>query len=121
MPREVRIGSRRVGDGYPTYTVAEIGINHNGDLDMAKRLMAAAAHAGADAVKFQKRTPELCVPPGQRELMRDTPWGYVTYLEYRKRVEFGKTEYEAIDRFCRDLGITWFASVWDEPDRKSVV
>jgi N-acetylneuraminate synthase len=115
MPREVRIGSRLVGDGYPTYTVAEIGINHNGDLDMAKRLMAAAAHAGADAVKFQKRTPELCVPPGQRDQMRDTPWGYIPYMDYRNRVEFGMSEYEAIDRHSREIEISWFASVWDEP------
>lgn len=115
MPREIQVGSRLVGDGHPTYTVAEIGINHNGDLEVAKRLMAAAAHAGVDAVKFQKRTPELCVPPDQRDQMRDTPWGYISYLDYRRRVEFGKSEYEAIDRYSRELGITWFASVWDEP------
>ncbi len=115
MPREIRIGSRLVGDGHPTYTVAEIGINHNGDLEIAKRLMAAAAHAGVDAVKFQKRTPELCVPMDQRDQMRDTPWGYISYLDYRYRVEFGRPEYEAIDRYSRELHIAWFASVWDEP------
>ncbi len=85
MSREIKIGNRLVGDGHPTYIVAEIGINHNGDLEIAKRLIDAAVHAGVDAVKFQKRTPELCVPPEQRDLMRDTPWGYITYLEYRKR------------------------------------
>lgn len=115
MPREVRIGDRLVGDGHLTYTVAEIGINHNGDLETARTLMAAAAHAGVDAVKFQKRTPELCVPVGQRELMRDTPWGYITYMDYRHRVEFGDREYEAIAAYSHDLGLTWFASVWDEP------
>jgi N-acetylneuraminate synthase len=78
-------------------------------------LVDAAVHAGVDAVKFQKRTPELCVPPDQRDQMRDTPWGYVTYLEYRRRIEFGESEYREIDLHCRELGIPWFASVWDEP------
>ncbi len=115
MAREMRIGDRLVGDGHPTFIVAEIGINHNGDLETAKRLIDAAVHAGVDAVKLQKRTPELCVPPDQRDQMRDTPWGYVTYLEYRRRIEFGESEYREIDLHCRELGIPWFASVWDEP------
>ncbi len=80
MAREVKIGNHFVGDGHPTYVVSEIGINHNGELDVAKALMKAAKEAGVDAVKFQKRTPELCVPPEQRGLMRDTPWGYISYL-----------------------------------------
>lgn len=109
-----QIGSRRVGDGEPVYVTAEIGINHNGDLDLAKRLIDAAAQAGCDAVKFQKRTPELSVPAGQRDVPRDTPWGQMSYLEYRKRLEFGAAEYQAIDRHCRERGIHWFASVWDE-------
>jgi N-acetylneuraminate synthase len=109
------IGNRLVGDGHPTYIVAEIGINHNGDLEIAKKLIQAAAHAGVDAVKFQKRTPELCVPPEQRSQMRETPWGYITYLEYRYKVEFCQEDYAEIDRFCKELGITWFASAWDEP------
>jgi N-acetylneuraminate synthase len=111
----MRIGARLVGDGHPACVVAEIGINHNGDLNIARRLIDAAVHAGADAVKFQKRTPELCTPPEQRKQMRETPWGYITYLEYRERVEFGEAEYREIDRYCREKGITWFASVWDEP------
>ena len=115
MKREVRFGSRVVGEGHPTYVVAEIGINHNGDLELAKRLIDAAMLAGVDAVKFQKRTPELCVPPEQQGKMRETPWGYITYLEYRRRVEFGATEYAAIDTYCRDRRLTWFVSVWDEP------
>jgi N-acetylneuraminate synthase len=115
MSREIKIGSRLVGEGHPTYIVAEIGINHNGDLDTAKRLVDAAVHAGVDAVKFQKRTPELCVPPEQRDLMRDTPWGYISYLEYRKRIEFDEAAYQEIDRYCKEKSITWFASVWDEP------
>ncbi len=115
MAREIKIGDRLLGDGHPTYIVAEIGVNHNGDLENAKRLIQAAAHAGVDAVKFQKRTPELCVPPDQRSVMRETPWGYITYLDYRYKVEFSHEQYQEIDRFCRQLGITWFSSVWDEP------
>ncbi len=104
-----------VGPGEPAYIVAEIGINHNGDVEIAKELMRVAREAGVDAVKFQKRTPELCVPPEQRSLMRETPWGYITYLEYRHKVEFGYDEYREIDRYSREIGLPWFASVWDEP------
>src|SRR4051812_40350772 len=113
MKRTVRIGNKVVGDGYPTYIIAEIGINHNGDLEIAKRLIDAAVLAGCDAVKFQKRTPELCVPPEQRNLMRETPWGMMTYMQYRERVEFGQREYREIDVYCRQRGITWFVSPWD--------
>ncbi len=112
---QIHIGDRAVGDGQPVYIVAEIGINHNGDLALAKRLIDAAYLAGCDAVKFQKRTPELCVPPEQRDIPRETPWGLMSYLEYRHRLEFGQPEYDEIDRYCRERGITWFASVWDEP------
>jgi N-acetylneuraminate synthase len=115
MPRTIAIGDRVIGDGQPVYVVAEIGINHNGDLEAAKQLIDAAVHAGVDAVKFQKRTPELSVPSEQRGQMRDTPWGYISYLDYRHRLEFGLDEYEAIDRHCREREIPWFASVWDEP------
>jgi len=115
MSKVIKIGNRLVGEGQPTYVVAEIGINHNGSLDLAKQMIHAAFIAGVDAVKFQKRTPELCVPPEQRGQMRETPWGYITYLDYRYKVEFGEAEYREIDRYCRELGITWFASVWDEP------
>ena len=115
MVREIKIGNRLLGDGRPTFIVAEIGVNHNGDLDNAKKLIQSAAHAGVDAVKFQKRTPELCVPPEQRSVMRETPWGYITYLDYRYKVEFNHEQYREIDRFCHELGITWFSSVWDEP------
>lgn len=115
MTREILIGDRLVGDGHPTYIVAEVGINHNGNLELARRLVDAAVHSGVDAVKFQKRTPELCVPLEQRGQMRDTPWGYITYLEYRYKVEFGEEEYVEIDRYCKEKGMTWFASVWDEP------
>ena len=109
----VLIGDRPVGPGHPAYIIGEIGINHNGDLDIARRLIAAAAEAGCDAVKFQKRTPELCVPPEQRGILRETPWGVMTYMDYRHRVEFGAAEYARIDAWCRELGLHWFASPWD--------
>lgn len=115
MKRKVNIGGRLVGDGEPTYVIAEIGINHNGSVELAKKMIAGAATAGADAVKFQKRTPEICVPKDQWYIERDTPWGRMTYIDYRYKVEFGKDEYNEIDRFCREHNIRWFASCWDEP------
>jgi len=114
MQKEIKIGNRKIGDGNPVYIVAEIGINHNGDLDTAKDMILSAKDTGADAVKFQKRTPELCVPKEQRDIMRETPWGYITYMEYRERVEFGEADYREIDRYCKEIGIDWFVSVWDE-------
>ena len=110
-----RIGARQVGPGNPVYVIAEIGINHNGDLGVAKELMRVAASAGCDAVKFQKRTPDLCVPDAQKLLSRETPWGVMSYLDYKRRIEFGTDEYDVIDAFAGELGITWFASPWDEP------
>jgi N-acetylneuraminate synthase len=118
MARTVRIGDRMVGDDEPVFLAAEIGINHNGDLDIARELIDAAARSGCDAVKFQKRTPELCVPPDQRDRLRSTPWGEITYLEYRERIEFGAAQYGAIDEHCKHLGISWFASPWDEESVK---
>lgn len=114
MTDAVRIGSRLVGPGHPCYVIGEIGINHNGDLDIARKLIDAAAEAGCDAVKFQKRTPEVCVPEAQRDIRRETPWGVMTYMEYRHRVEFGEAEYGAIDEHCKAAGIDWFVSPWDE-------
>ncbi len=111
----VTIGNRVVGDGEPCFIIAEIGINHNGDLDIAKKLIGAAVVAGCDAVKFQKRTPELCVPPEQRSLTRETPWGVMSYLDYKRHIEFGYDEYAEIDAWCRTHGVIWFASCWDEP------
>ncbi|MGZ8245627.1 N-acetylneuraminate synthase family protein [Methylomagnum sp.] len=113
--RAVQIGERLVGDGHPVYVIAEIGINHNGSVDTAKELIFGAVGAGADCVKFQKRTPELCVPKDQWHLERDTPWGRMTYIDYRRRVEFDVDQYMKIDRYCRSLGIDWTASCWDEP------
>lgn len=111
----VTIELRQVGPGYPCFIVAEIGINHNGDIATAKKLIDVAVAAGCDAVKFQKRTPELCVPKEQRDVLKETPWGTMTYMEYRERVEFGEEEYDAIDVYCREKGILWFASCWDVP------
>ena len=115
MADVIKVGDRAIGPGNPAYIIAEVGINHNGDLEVVKRLIDASVDAGVDAVKFQKRTPELCVPDDQKENMRETPWGYITYLDYRNRVEFGQEEYSEIDRYCREKGIHWFASVWDKP------
>ncbi len=113
MSASVRIGHRHVGEGQPGFFIAEIGINHNGDLELARKLISAAVLAGCDAVKFQKRTPELCVPPEQRNLMRETPWGVMSYMDYRHRVEFGRADYEAIAQYCRLHDLLWFASCWD--------
>ncbi len=115
MSREIKLGDRLVGDGFPTYIIAEIGINHNGSVQVAKDLIKAAYEAGVDAVKFQKRTPDICVPDHQKGQMRDTPWGYISYLDYRYQVEFEREEYEEIDAFCQSLGIDWLASSWDLP------
>lgn len=112
--REIKVGARLVGDGHPVFVVGEIGINHNGDVDTAKKIIAGAKHAGCDAVKFQKRTPEICTPKDQWHIERDTPWGRMTYIDYRHKVEFGEKEYSEIDKFCKEIGMIWFASCWDE-------
>ncbi len=109
-----KIGNRIIGDGAPVFVIAEIGINHNGSVEIAKRMIDGAVKAGCDAVKFQKRTPEICVPKDQWDIERDTPWGRMTYIEYRHKVEFKKEQFEEIDSYCRKKGIIWFASCWDE-------
>jgi len=114
VKRQVRVGKRIIGYGEPVYVIAEIGINHNGSLEIAKKMIDGAVFAGCDAVKFQKRTPELCVPKDQWYIERDTPWGRMTYIDYRHRMEFGLKEYEEIDAYCKQKGIDWFASCWDE-------
>ena len=96
-----------------THIIAEIGINHNGSLEIAKRLIDIAAVAGCDSVKFQKRNPDVCVPEHQKSVMRDTPWGPMTYLEYKYKVEFGRHEYDQIDAYCKEKKIQWTASPWD--------
>lgn len=109
----VTVGDLRVGPGEPVYMIGEIGINHNGDVEIAKQLMDVAADAGAQAVKFQKRNPDVAVPEAQKSKMRETPWGTMTYLEYKWKVEFGVDEYTEIDRYAKEKGLQWFASPWD--------
>lgn len=98
---------------FKTKIIAEVGISHNGDLDLAKELILTAKAAGCDFVKFQKRDPDICVPEAQKNTIRNTPWGSMTYLEYKYKVEFGAREFTEIDRFCSEIGIGWFTSVWD--------
>lgn len=109
-----KIGNHFVGEGSPVYIIAEIGLNHNGSIDVAKKLIDVAKFAGCNAVKFQKRTPLLCVPPEQRDVQRETPWGVMTYLDYRYKVEFGFDEYQIIDNYCKEKEIDWFVSCWDD-------
>ncbi|WP_461451857.1 N-acetylneuraminate synthase family protein [Mucilaginibacter sp.] len=106
---------RKIGKGEPCYIIAEIGINHNGSLEITKKLIDEAVFAKADAVKFQKRTPEICVPKDQWGIMRDTPWGKMTYIDYKRKTEFGLAEYATIDQYCKKVGIDWFVSAWDAP------
>ncbi|MDF2433739.1 MAG: hypothetical protein JWP44_3370 [Mucilaginibacter sp.] len=103
----------KIGPGEPCYIIAEIGINHNGSLEVAKKLIDEAVAAKATAVKFQKRTPEICVPKDQWEIMRDTPWGRISYIDYKRKTEFGIAEYATIDQYCKKQGIDWFVSTWD--------
>jgi N-acetylneuraminate synthase len=110
----VKVGSRWIGDGLPVFIIGEIGINHNGSIEIAKKMVDGAMFAGCDAVKFQKRTPEKCVPRDQWHIERETPWGRMSYIDYRHRVEFDAAAYAEIDRYCRDRGMVWFASCWDE-------
>ena len=111
----VTIGNHVLGGGHPVYVIAEIGLNHNGDVELAKRLIDVAADAGANAVKFQKRTPEIATPAHMRDTLRETPWGTMTYLEYRYRVEFDRDQYIEIGDHATMRGLDWFASPWDVP------
>ena len=96
-----------------TYIIGEIGINHQGDINIAKRLIDIAAASGCDAVKFQKRNPDICVPEEQKSKPRKWQGQDMTYLEYKYKIEFGKKEYDEIDRYCKQQGIAWSASPWD--------
>ena len=95
------------------YMIAEIGINHNGDLNIAKKLIDATNACGWHCAKFQKRNPDVCVPDHQKEIVRDTPWGKMTYIDYKYKVEFGENEYDTINNYCKDKPLAWTASVWD--------
>ncbi|GAA1991021.1 hypothetical protein GCM10009718_30950 [Isoptericola halotolerans] len=115
VAQPVQIGEHAVGVGEPVYVIGEIGINHNGDVEIAKQLIDVAVAAGCQAVKFQKRTPEISTPKDQRDKIRQTPWGEMTYLEYKYKVEFEHEQYSEIDQYAKAQGIQWFASPWDVP------
>lgn len=111
----IMLGNREISENSIPYFIAEIGINHNGDIQIAKRLIDASFAIGWDCVKFQKRTPDIAVPEAQKNVMRETPWGTMTYLDYKKHVEFEKNEYDYIDKYCLEKPISWTASPWDMP------
>lgn len=119
--KKLNFCGRRVGDDEPVFMIAEIGLNHNGELGIAKKLIDAAFACDWHCVKFQKRTPEICVPENQKNIIRETPWGKMTYLEYRHRVEFGEKEYSYIDQYCREKPIFWTTSVWDLPSLQFIL
>ncbi len=96
-----------------TFIISEIGINHNGDINIVKKLIDSAYESGCDAVKFQKRNPDVSTPISQTEVMKETPWGEMTYIDYKHKIEFGKEEYDEIDIYCKEKDIEWFASAWD--------
>ena len=112
--RKIKVGNRFIGDDEPVFVIAEIGINHNGSVDIAKKMIDGAIYSGCDAVKFQKRTPEICVPRDQWDIERDTPWGRMTYIDYRHKMEFNREEFVKLVDFCNEKGMLWFASCWDE-------
>lgn len=113
MSNAVRIGNRWVGQGHPCFVIAEIGINHNGDLDLARKLVSGAVLAGCHAVKFQKRTVEVVYTPEELAKPRENPFG-PTNGDLKRGLEFGIQQYRAIDDYCRMLNILWFGSCWDE-------
>jgi N-acetylneuraminate synthase len=103
-----------------TFFIAEIGINHNGDINKALKLIEASKLAGCDAVKFQKRTPKIATPKSSWDMLRDTPWGKMKYIDYKNKIEFNKKEYDVIDKYCKKLDILWTASCWDIPSIKFI-
>jgi N-acetylneuraminate synthase len=110
---EVLLGDRLVGDGHPCFVIAEIGINHNGDTHIARQLIDVASLAGCEAVKFQKRTIDVVYTPEELAKPRETPFG-ATNGDLKRGLEFGQSEYEQIDAYCRTKPIAWTASCWDE-------
>lgn len=117
----IEIGDKVIGENHPSFVIGEIGINHNGDLAVAKQLIDAASSAGADAVKIQKRDPDTCVPEDQKNVIRDTPWGRITYLEYRYKVEFSASEFDELSEYAKVKEIIFFASPWDLPSAKFLI
>jgi N-acetylneuraminate synthase len=112
--QQVQLGAKTVGNGHPCYVIAEIGINHNGDVDLAKRLISIAVASGCDAVKFQKRTIEIVYTAEELAKPRENPFG-TTNGDLKRALEFGEEEFAEIDRYCREVKMPWFASAWDEP------
>lgn len=112
-----QIREKGLGQGMRTFITAEIGINHNGDLELAKKLIDIAAAAGCDAVKFQKRTIEIVYAKEYLDSFRESPWGN-TQRAQKEALEFGKEAYDAIDSYCMEKGIAWFASAWDIESQK---
>ncbi|NQU81377.1 MAG: N-acetylneuraminate synthase family protein [Bacteroidetes bacterium] len=117
----IQINDHIIGSDNPVFMIAEIGINHNGSLDIAKKLIDAVFACNWHCVKFQKRTPDLCVPEDQKNIIRDTPWGKITYLEYKYKVEFNDKEYLYIDRYCKEKPLHWTVSVWDIPSLEFIL
>jgi N-acetylneuraminate synthase len=113
MSKTIEVGGTSIGEGCPVFIIAEVGINHNGDIELAKKLIDVAAVAGCNAVKFQKRNPDEAVPEEYKNVKRETPWGTMTYLEYRKKIEFWEEQYDEIDTYCKEKNIIWIASAWD--------
>ena len=119
--QNIKINDHIIGDNEPVFMVAEIGINHNGSLDIAKRLIDATFACDWHCAKFQKRSPELCVPENQKNIIRETPWGKITYLEYRHKIEFNQREYSYINKYCKEKPVYWSASVWDIPSLEFIL
>lgn len=113
MENHMRIGPHEIGEGLPVFVIAEIGINHNGSVDLAKKLIDAAVLAGCQAVKFQKRTVDKVYTKEELDKPRESPWGN-TNRDQKLGLEFSPVQYDEIDRYCADKDILWFASPWDE-------
>lgn len=115
MKPSITIGGVTISRDGPVFLVGEIGNNHNGSIETALALIDMAVECGLDAVKFQKRVPELSIPEKQKTVLKETPWGTMSYLEYRRKLEFGRDQYRRIESYCREKNIIWFASPWDLP------
>lgn len=113
MKESFKIGEFEIGIEKEPFLIAEIGINHNGSLDISKTLIDIIAESGWNSVKFQKREPEICVPVDMRKISKETPWGVMSYLDYRKFIEFGRKEYNEIEKYCKRKKLLLGISPWD--------
>lgn len=113
--KEIKIKNKVISEKSPIFFIAELGINHIGSIETAKKLIDMANLCNVDAVKFQKRTPDICVPEYKKNQIYETPWGEIPYIDYKKKIEFEYEEYKEIDRYCKEKEIIWFASPWDIP------